>query len=75
MQGISRRTFLTLTGASSTAAAYAKRLRDAGVAVKATDYTGVTHEFFGTGAVINKAKQAVNEAAAELRAKFSKRST
>jgi hypothetical protein len=35
MQGISRRTFLTLTGAGSTAAAYAKRLRDAGVAVKA----------------------------------------
>ena len=53
--------------------AYAQRLRDAGVAVKATDYTGVAHEFFGTGAVVNKAKQAVDEAAAELRAKFRKR--
>lgn len=50
--------------------AYAQRLREAGNAVKATNYTGVTHEFFGTGAVVNKAKQAVNEAAAGLRAGF-----
>ena len=37
------------------------------------DYTGVTHEFFGTGAVVDKAKQAVSEAAAGLRAGFAGR--
>ena len=53
--------------------AYAQRLREAGCSVRATNYLGVTHEFFGAGAVIDKAKQAVNEAAAELRAKFAGR--
>ncbi|MEG4056129.1 MULTISPECIES: hypothetical protein [unclassified Microcoleus] len=43
------------------------RLREAGFAVKATNYTNVTHEFFGMGAVADKAKQAVSEAAAGLR--------
>ena len=51
--------------------AYAQRLKDDGVVVKATNYTGVTHEFFGMGAVVNKAKQAVSEAAAGLRSGFS----
>ncbi|MEH2245547.1 alpha/beta hydrolase [Nostoc sp.] len=50
--------------------AYAKRLREAGSPVKATNYNGVTHEFFGTGAVVDKAKQAVREAAAGLRSGF-----
>lgn len=53
--------------------AYAQKLQAAGVAVKATNYTGVTHEFFGTGAVVDKAKQAVSEAAAGLRAGFAGR--
>lgn len=50
--------------------AYADRLRQAGSAVKATNYTNVTHEFFGMGAVVDKAKQAVSEAAAGLRSGF-----
>ncbi|GAA6619487.1 alpha/beta hydrolase [Scytonema sp. NUACC26] len=50
--------------------AYAKRLSEAGVSVKATNYNGVTHEFFGTGAVVDKAKQAVKEAAAGLQSGF-----
>lgn len=52
--------------------AYAQRLRGAGVAVRATNYTNVTHEFFGMGAVVNKAKQAVQEAAAGLRSGFGR---
>ena len=50
--------------------AYAQRLREAGVEVKSTRYTGVTHEFFSMGAVVDKAKQAVAEAAANLKAAF-----
>lgn len=50
--------------------AYADRLREAGSAVKFTNYTNVTHEFFGMGAVLDKAKQAVGEAAAGLRSGF-----
>lgn len=50
--------------------AYADRLREAGSAVKFTNYTNVTHEFFGMGAVVDKAKQAVGEAAAGLRSGF-----
>jgi len=52
--------------------AYAQRLREAGVAVRATNYTGVTHEFFGMGSVVNKAKQAVSEAASGLRSGFGR---
>jgi acetyl esterase len=46
--------------------AYAQRLRTEGVSVQATNYTNVTHEFFGMGAVVNKAKQAVRQAAAGI---------
>jgi acetyl esterase len=52
--------------------AYAQRLRTEGVSVRATNYTNVTHEFFGMGAVLNKAKQAVREAAAGLRSGFDR---
>lgn len=37
---------------------YAKKLKAAGVDVDAKDYTGVTHEFFGMGAVVDEAKAA-----------------
>jgi len=50
--------------------AYAARLRQAGVPVHATRYNGVTHEFFTTSAVVDKARQAVAEAAAGLRSAF-----
>ena len=50
--------------------AYAAKLRDAGVAVVAQRFDGVTHEFFGMGAVVDKAKQAVALAAGELKKAF-----
>ncbi len=50
--------------------AYAKRLGEAGVAVTSTRYAGVTHEFFGLAGVVDKAKQAVAEAAAGLKTAF-----
>lgn len=49
---------------------YAQQLTDAGVETTVTTYEGVTHEFFGTGAVVDKAAEAVAEAAAALRAAF-----
>jgi len=52
-------------------AAYATRLREAGVPVTARLYQSVTHEFFGTGAVVDQAKDAVAVAAAGLRAAFA----
>ena len=48
----------------------ADRLRQAGVPVDVGSYAGVTHEFFGMGAVVDKAAQAVRQAAAGLRAAF-----
>lgn len=50
--------------------AYAEKLRAAGVAVDQTTYMGVTHEFFGMGAVVDKANQAVAQAAAGLQRGF-----
>lgn len=47
--------------------ALAKALQAAGVPVKHQVYDGVTHEFFGMGAVVDKAREALNFAAAELR--------
>jgi len=54
-------------------AAYAARLREAGVPVALRVYRGVTHEFFGTGVIVDQAKDAVGVAAAGLRASFSAR--
>ena len=48
--------------------AYAQRLREAGVATTHKRYDGVMHGFFSMGDVIDVAKHAVAEAAAELRA-------
>ena len=36
----------------------AQRLKDAGVTVEQKTYDGVTHEFFGMAAVVDKAKDA-----------------
>jgi acetyl esterase/lipase len=46
----------------------AKNLTAAGVKVDAVDYPGVTHEFFGMGAAVAKAKQAEDRAGKNLRA-------
>lgn len=52
--------------------AYATRLRQAGVPVSYRLFRGVTHEFFGMGAVVDKAKQAVAFAAEGLRTSFER---
>jgi acetyl esterase len=51
--------------------AYAQRLQETGVPVSYTCYEGVTHEFFGMGAVVPKAKQAMSEAVERLQAVLS----
>ncbi|HYN13415.1 MAG TPA: alpha/beta hydrolase fold domain-containing protein, partial [Burkholderiales bacterium] len=48
----------------------AGKLKKAGVKVDYRNYPGVTHEFFGMGAVLPDAKQAVKQAAAGLRGSF-----
>ncbi|HEX8362216.1 MAG TPA: SDR family oxidoreductase [Longimicrobium sp.] len=48
----------------------AERLRQAGVEVGFHAFSGVTHEFFGMGAVVGKANKAVKAAAKGLRAGF-----
>jgi len=49
---------------------YADALEAAGVDVTYTVYEGVTHEFFGMGAVVDTANEAVAEAAARLMESF-----
>jgi acetyl esterase len=55
----------------SEGAAYAERLRAAGVPVAHRDYTGVTHEFFGMGAVVDKAREANAFAVQQLKSAFA----
>lgn len=50
--------------------AYAARLQAAGVPVELRTYAGVTHEFFGMGAVVPEAREAVRDAARRLIAAF-----
>lgn len=50
--------------------AFAEHLRAAGVTVNAKLYDGVAHEFFGMGAVVDKAKEAVAFAADGLKSSF-----
>ena len=50
----------------------AQRLSDAGVKTQLTRYDGVFHGFFGMGAAIDKATQAVNEACAALRSTLNR---
>ncbi|MEZ4680193.1 MAG: superoxide dismutase family protein [Caldilineaceae bacterium] len=51
--------------------AYAVRLQEAGVDVTYQNFAGVTHEFFGMGAVLPAARDAVDLAGQDLRAAFS----
>ena len=50
--------------------AYGKLLAQAGVNVKQKTYPGVTHEFFGMGSVLDKAKEAQQFAAEQLNQAF-----
>nr|MBA2426473.1 alpha/beta hydrolase fold domain-containing protein [Actinomycetota bacterium] len=47
--------------------AYAQALTEAGVEVRALDYDGMIHGFFRMTAVLDKANEAIDEAASELR--------
>ena len=51
--------------------ALAQTLQAAGVSVEQRTYPGVTHEFFGMGAVVPQAKQAEDFAVMRLRASFT----
>ena len=51
---------------------YAARLRDAGVSVTYRNFEGVTHEFFGMGAVLRDARQAARLVAKELNKSFDR---
>ncbi len=51
-------------------AQYAAALKAAGVKVTRTVYAGVTHEFFGMGAAVAKARLAMAQATAALRQSF-----
>ena len=55
--------------------AYARSLQAAGVAVDYKNYPGVTHGFFGMGAVLLEARQAVDQAAEGLRTAFNQSPT
>ncbi len=50
---------------------YAEKLRAAGVPVTVQTYDGVTHEFFGMAAAVDKAKQAQQFAGEHLREAFA----
>lgn len=50
--------------------AYARKLQAAGVQVHLQNFDGVAHEFFGMGAVVDKAKQAVQVAGDRLKVAF-----
>lgn len=52
---------------------YADRLKKEGVPVGYADYKGVTHEFFGMGAVVPEAKKAEDFAIEALKKYFTKR--
>ena len=45
----------------------------AGVKATYANFEGVTHEFFGMGAVVDDAKQAVGKAAEGLKSAFQKK--
>ena len=52
--------------------AYAERLTDSGVSVDYGNYAGVTHEFFGMGAVLNEARLAQIRVGNKLKAAFAR---
>ena len=51
---------------------YADRLAQFGVPVDYANYPGVTHEFFGMGAVLDEARAAVARVAADLKQSFGR---
>ena len=53
--------------------AYARRLAEDGVAVRARHFDGVTHEFFGLAGVVPTAKEALKEVTEGLKEAFAQR--
>jgi acetyl esterase len=53
--------------------AYARRLREAGVAARSVRYAGVFHGFFAMGTVLARGREATADATAALRAAFAAR--
>ncbi len=51
---------------------YADRLREAGVRVNYTCYKGMIHAFFSLALVVDRARDAMDEATAALRSAFAK---
>lgn len=54
----------------SEGASYAQALINAGVKEDFRNFTGVTHEFFSMGAVVDEAKQANAQAGTDLKQAF-----
>ena len=52
--------------------AYAERLRDAGVEVTLTDYSGMIHDLWMFGALFSQARAALEETASHVRAAFDR---
>ena len=73
LAGLPRATIITadLDPLRSDGELLAKKLRSDGVKVELKNYEGVTHEFFGMGAVVDTAREAVNFAAGNLKAAFA----
>ena len=72
LQGLPPATVITadIDPLRSDGAAYAQKLITSGVPVSYRNYSGVTHEFFGMGAVLDESKQAVEQAAQGLKQAF-----
>ncbi|WP_296912492.1 alpha/beta hydrolase [Polaromonas sp.] len=72
LQGLPPATVITadIDPLRSEGAAYAQKLIASGVKVDYRNYSGVTHEFFGMGAALDDAKQAVAQAANGLKKAF-----
>jgi acetyl esterase len=72
LQGLPPTTIITaqVDPLRSDGQALAEKLKQAGVPVTYRNFDGVTHEFFGMGAVVDKAKEAVNVAANGLKQGF-----
>ncbi|HEY7533115.1 MAG TPA: alpha/beta hydrolase [Nitrospiraceae bacterium] len=74
LKGLSPATIITadIDPLRSDGRRYADRLREAGVPVTYQNFPGVTHEFFGTGAVVNDANRAVQLVAIGLQGSFGR---
>ena len=73
LQGLPPTTLITaqIDPLRSEGMAYGEALSAAGVTVEARNFDAVTHEFFGMGAVVPQAVEAMDFATAKLKAAFA----